>query len=103
MRAVFSSALANAGVQALDKRFDHSPSFISTFNDCAILPFLSSKASNAGEPGNASNHLLNPGTGDKVEKVLTLGISCSIFSATRLIKKLPSEMPRSPGWQLLME
>ena len=36
-------------------------------------------------------------------RFLTLGISCNIFSATRLIKKLPSEMPRSPGWQLLME
>ena len=97
MSAAFSSGVAKAGVQPLLMRLDHSPSLNSICKAFAILPFLSSSFSSAADPGSASNHLLNPGTGDKVQKVLTLGISCNIFSATRLIKKLPNETPRKPG------
>ena len=95
--AVFSSDVAKAGVHPLLTRLDQSPSLKSIWIALAILPFLSSSFSSAADPGSASNHLLNPGTGDKVQKVLTLGISCNIFSATRLIKKLPNETPRKPG------
>ena len=41
--------------------------------------------------------------GESVQNRFTVGISAPSFSATRLIRKLPSETPRSPGSQLLIE
>ena len=49
------------------------------------------------------NQPSKPGIGDKVQKVLSCGSSRLSCSATRLIRKLPSDTPRSPGWQLLIE
>ena len=44
-----------------------------------------------------------PGIGESVQKVFSCGSSRLSSSATRLIRKLPSETPFSPGWQLLIE
>jgi hypothetical protein len=48
-------------------------------------------------------HARNPGTGDNVANSLRLGSSAWRSSATCLMRKFPNEMPRRPGWQLVIE
>ena len=43
------------------------------------------------------------GLGESVQKVLSRGSSRCNCSATLLMRKFPSETPRRPGWQLLIE
>ena len=50
-----------------------------------------------------ASHGSSVGIGDSVQKVLSCGNSRFSSSATRLIRKLPSDTLRSPGWQLLIE
>ena len=51
----------------------------------------------------ACSQAAKPGSGDSVQNCLSRGSSCLRCSATRLIRKLPSDTPRRPGSQLLIE
>jgi hypothetical protein len=41
--------------------------------------------------------------GDSVQNTLSRGNSLDSTSTTFLMRKLPRDMPRKPGWQLLIE
>ena len=51
----------------------------------------------------SASQAAKPGAGERVTKVVSEGSSRDSSSTTCLIRKLPNETPRRPGWQLLIE
>ena len=93
-----------SGAQALDAvRIGSDPGDVgakpatTAFNagdlDCSASPLLASAPSQAAKPG----------TGERVQNTLSRGNSRDTTSTTFLMRKLPSDTPRRPGWQLLIE
>jgi len=51
----------------------------------------------------APSQAAKAGTGDSVQNTLSRGNSRDTTSTTFLMRKLPSDTPRKPGWQLLID
>jgi hypothetical protein len=70
----------------------------------ALSAGISALTRSVSPPFNSgSSHATKPGTGDSVQNTLRRGHSRESTSTTFLMRKFPSDTPRSPGWQLLIE